>query len=99
MLSLDLTDATAAARDTLQGIVFELELAGAHAERRGGRVMIALTRDDLLVLQLALECLISDTARKQKAAIKRRDAGAVSRLRDLGDACSRVKRKVIQMSG
>ena len=60
--------------------------------------MIALSRDELIALQLACECLIRDTTRKQKLARKRRDYAALERLTALGDAVGSARRKVIQMA-
>lgn len=59
----------------------------------------ALTQADFAVLQLALDVLNADTARKQKAALKRRDDTALERLAKVGDDAIAARRKLFEMQG
>lgn len=61
--------------------------------------MIALTDNDCVALLLACECLLRDTARKQKLAKKRDDLNAVARLETLAEAVESARRKVLAMRG
>lgn len=61
--------------------------------------MIALTHENLFTIQIALEAMITDISRKQKAALKRRDVARLKDLALLGDAALAAKRKIILMKG
>lgn len=56
-----------------------------------------LTARDFDTLNLALDVLSADTARRQKAAMKRRDDAALARLHVTGDDLITVRRKLAEL--
>lgn len=59
--------------------------------------MSALTQREYETLQLALDVLSADTARREKAALKRRDDAAIARLRATVDDVIAVRRKLAEI--
>lgn len=58
---------------------------------------VKLSQADYRVLQLALDVLSTDTARRQKAALKRRDETGLARLHALGDDMIAARRRLFEL--